>query len=165
MRLLGAALLSLSCFTLGLAKAGEQRRSVSELRELTAFLELLKAEICSRRTPFGEALANISPCCAGEFCRKLQSELLRLGEKSFAELWSECVKSCYSIPEDCTQALCTLGISLGRYGADEQSEAIDSCRTILQQALNRLRPALRDRQKLCVALYGTAGLVAAIVLI
>lgn len=51
MKLLGAVLLTAAASVMGLFKARELKASSQSLREIISLLELMRNEICTRRTP------------------------------------------------------------------------------------------------------------------
>lgn len=169
MRLIGAALLSTSAFIIGLLKARELNNSVSRLRELTALLELMKNEICTRRTPLRSIISRAERMgfvYVDGFVARLSDRLCELGELSFGELWAECIEEtlCF-LPQNQRSELINVGHSIGRYDAQLQAEGLERCIYVFERELDMKTASLASGQKMYISLALSAGLIVSIILI
>lgn len=169
MTYIGALILVISAFFVGVSKAKEEKCKVETLRELCSALDIFKNEICSNKTPIGKVISldslkmlpNLSP-----FFSELECQFGCLGDKRFSDIWSESVlKTLKQIPEKSKNELIALGNSLGRYDSDLQRDAIERCMHILQSECEELERGLSNNEKMYIGLFGGAGLILALVLI
>lgn len=165
----GAALILLACLAAAWRLTQEQTKRLRALQELSAALERLGADMSLRLTglpELTEALAQSAPGAAGRFFCTLREALSELGEKPFAVLWAETLRS--ALPElgrEELDALLRLGETLGRYELNEQLAAIELCRAALERGAALLRDALPERRRLAYGLLGAAGALLCILLI
>ena len=114
----------------GVARLKSRARN---LGQLAASLELLKSEICDRRTPLPEILRLLQGETSGtvsRFYANLSQEMKDLGKDTFAGLWRRAILSTPDMlltPEE-ELAMAQLGYSLGRYDAMYQKSAIELTR-------------------------------------
>lgn len=169
MNYIGAILLVAAGFYIGLSRAREQRIKVKTLRGVCLMLEVIKSEICSRRTPMDELFSYLSSSGAVEirgFADSMRKKLRFLNEKSFSQLWCESVESYLkNLPQDCLAVVCEMGTSLGRYDADMQTLAIERALKTLSTRLSELETSLKSDEKMYIALGCGVSLIAALVLI
>ncbi len=169
MSYIGAILLTASAALIGIFKAAELKKSVEILSELTSLLELLRNEICTRRTPMKQVLSvkalpeykYIQP-----FVLSLDERLKLLGNKSFAHIWAECItESITNLSEESRNSLVNLGSSLGRYDAQLQAASIDRCIGDLEREYKSIYENLKCNQKMYIGLGTGMGLIVSIILI
>lgn len=169
MNYIGAILLVAAGFYMGLSRARDQRIKVKTLRGVCLMLELIKSEICSRRTPMDELFAYLSYSGTveiREFADSMRKKLRFLNEKAFSQLWCEAVeRHLGNLPQDCLGTVCELGSSLGRYDADMQASAIERAQKTLSARLSVLETNLKADEKMYIALGCGVSLIAALVLI
>lgn len=169
MRYIGAVFVIVSLFAAGVCKARECRMCCDTLQSAIAMLDLISSEICTMRSPINRLTKRMEACLEGEikcFASKLSSELDRLGEERFCAIWRSALISCVSsLPEDCLEAVVSLGNSIGRYDSEMQKQSLDGCRAVLCAHLELIRPELKSRQKMYIGLFGGIGMIVAIVLI
>ena len=169
MKIIGLVLLTAAAAAIGVFKASELKKCVAALSELIAFLELIRNEICTRRTPMKQLMsANnlheykyIKP-----FTSALDEHMNMLGNMSFSQIWTECVNENISfISEESRSCLINLGSSLGRYDAQLQAAAIDRCINALEREYKDLCTDLKSNQKMYIGLGTGMGLIVSIILI
>lgn len=169
MRYFGCTLLVAGGFFLGIRKAEEVKAKVNTLRAVCAMIELIKNEICSRRTPMNELFSYLSVSAPQEllsFIKSLNAKLLTLGEHSFSEIWFSAAKeNLRLLPEQSLSALSELGQSLGRYDAALQASAADRAISILSGELKKHEATAKAEEKMYIALGGGLSLIAALILI
>lgn len=169
MKIIGFVLLTSAAAAIGVFKAAELKKCVAALSELIAILELMRNEICTRRTPMKQLMsANslheykyIQP-----FTFALDEHMNMLGNISFSRIWSDCVnENILFISDESRSCLINLGSSLGRYDAQLQAAAIDRCISELEREYKDLCANLKSNQKMYIGLGTGLGLVVSIILI
>jgi stage III sporulation protein AB len=170
LRLAGILLLVASCTALGLGKSAALAARVRGLTATVDALELMRGEICTRLTPMPELAARLGTEGPEEM-RQLFFLLARglgdLGERSFPEIWADAVKEgapgCLHTEE--LDTLCALGMSLGRYSAQEQETAIDRCIDRMEQFQQGARSEAERGKRLYAGLGLASGLMLSIILV
>lgn len=158
LKLLGAALLTVGGAWAGLRAAGELADRVKALEAWQDALTLLRGELAFRLPAMPELTAVLSQRsrepARGVFAQ-LEQGLERLGELSFAELWSAAVADhAGALAGEDVDALRPLGDLLGRCGWEDQCEAVERvCRE-----LERRRVQAREELDRKGKAYGTLGL-------
>ena len=169
MRLLAALLLSFSALSIGIMRARELKNTVQCLRELITLLELIKNEICTRRTPLGSILSQAGRMelgFVGAFVLCLTENLGAIGEKSFGELWTDCIgKTLGHLPQSVRSELAAVGGCIGRYDAELQAQSLDRCISVIKRELDIKTASLASGQRLSISLALSAGLIVSIILI
>ena len=169
MTYLGALIVVIAAFSVGIAKAKEEKRKVDILRELCSFLEVVKNEICTNKTPLkklfkSESLKGLTHI--GGFVSSVSAGFSELGEKRFCDIWSEALDDSLDIlTEKSKSALLSLGTSLGRYDSEMQKCAIERCLHTLQNECEELEGSLPNNERMYIGLGGGAGLILALMLI
>lgn len=168
MKYLGAALIFFACLGAGTSRALEMRRRVRTLRGLTAALEVMKSEICSRLSPLPqavEAAASGAPAELAAFFASLRRGEADIGDRSFSDIWGAgCRETLPALGERELAALLGLGASLGRYAAEEQGQAFDACAAILGGALRTYETALSGGMRTAVGVWAALGAMTVITL-
>lgn len=169
MRGMGAVAVIVSMAWCGFSKCLLLKKRERVLASLLAMLELMKNEICSRKTPMKMILTRINAFeepYVRAFSGQLVSDMDSLGERSFAELWCEAADRQFDIlPEPALRALKTLGLSLGKYGAELQSCAIDNCVDTLKKEHEELKSRMQSDSRMYIGLYSGIGIITAVILI
>lgn len=168
LKLMGALAVIGACLALGSYRAAELRARARLLSALCSALELLSSEITCRLTDLPDAAERLSlggPAASRDFFAMLAQRMERIGERGFSEIWDECVAELPSLAEAERSALCELGLALGRYGAQEQAQAIALCRDTLGAAAERESGEAARGGKLATSLGLTVGLLLAVLLI
>lgn len=169
MRYMGCILLVMGGFYLGVRRAGDVKAKVATLRAVCAMIELIKNEICSRRTPLNELFLSLSSSAPREvlpFVKDVSGRLSTLGEYSFSEIWRSSADENLGVLSE--QSLCAVsefGQSLGRYEASLQGSAADRAMAILGSELKKLESTARAEEKMHIALGGGLSLIAALMLL
>lgn len=169
MKLFGAVLLAAASTAIGLLKALGLKSSVLTLRETISLLELVRNEICTRKTPLKQIFncANLPDYrCITEFVNTIEAEISKLGNKTFAQIWCESIdEHLLPLSEKSRQALKNLGSSLGKYDAELQAASIDRCIDELTVEYSVLNEGLKCNEKMFIGLGTGIGLIFAIILI
>lgn len=168
MKLLGGILLTSAASAIGIYMAIQSKRSVRLLGEMLSFLEIMRNEICTRRTPMKQVLccSNMPKyICLSGFISGIQNELDKLGSKSFTQIWCECAdENLLFLSENSRQVIKNLGSSLGRYDAELQAASIDRCICELTAEYEALSGCLKNNEKMYIGLGTGIGLIFSIVL-
>ena len=166
---LGASIIVFACTAAGLIKA----RSLTQLDRLysglIAVLGIMKSEISSRSAPMDEIIELIS---CGQvryiepFTEHLKQGLTHLGEISFGSIWDGAVaEGLRGISPRSVLALKSLGSTLGRYEASEQSAAIERCITVISTEQSQLQSGLCANKRMYIGIGAASGLMLAIMLV
>ena len=168
-RLTGAALLIGCGVWCGLRAAGALAGRVRDLEAWIAALRLLEGELVFSLPNLPELLESLSRRAsspAGETFGAALRGLDRLGELSFEEIWSGAVRSAPGrlSPHD-QETLCRLGNILGRYGWEEQREALRALRHELEEERANARAEWRSKGRTHAALGFAVGTFLTILLL
>ena len=126
-------------------------------------LALMEFELARFRTPLPElftALGERLEEPAGFFCRALGAGLW--AGQPFPALWARAAAEIGG-PEG--ESLAPLGRVLGRYGAEEQTAALASCRGELEEYGELLRRLARERSRLYIGVGAAGGVMLAVLLL
>lgn len=165
MRLTGALLLVLSGLLGGLGAAGELKKTVRRREELCRLLVRMACELERFRTPLPElfsALAKQEEGAVRALCCGVESRVSELGRVSFEEIWRG---SIVFLPPDERQILAGLGTVLGRYGAEQQLSALESCLRDMEVLLDKARARGSELGRVYIGLCTGGGILAAVLLI
>ncbi len=169
MKLLGAVMLAAAASVMGFYKARELKVSQQTLREILSLLELMRNEICTRRTPLKQlfSCSNLPDYrYINGFINELEAELPSLGSKTFAQIWCESAeKTLQMLTKSSRQALKDLGSSIGKYDAVLQAASIDRCISELNGEYEKLNEGLKNNEKMYIGLGTGIGLIFAIILV
>ena len=86
------------------------------------------------------------------------------GGRPFSESWAAVFQALDMLTPDVRAALLTLGEQLGKYDAQIQRRALDTCIETLQAAAAQMQADTTQRGKLFCGLGATLGLLAAVAL-
>lgn len=169
MRFIGAVLLTMAASAMGYFKSKELKSQASTLYETISLLELIRNEICTRRTPLIQIFegSNLPEYrYISQFICDIRAGLSELGGKSFTYMWCECTdKRLYYLNERNRQAVKNLGSSLGKYDAELQAAAIDRCISELTGEYSILNAGLKNNEKMYIGLGTGIGLIFSIILV
>ena len=149
---LGAALLFLGSTAAGFALR----------RELQ-----LRSDIVGRLLPLPEALRHTAETAP----EPLHAQYTALADgitdsdRPFCEQWAAAIRALDMLTPAARTALLTLGAQLGKYDAQLQRQALDTCIASLQSISAALQDDVRRRGKLVCGLGATLGLLAAVALL
>lgn len=163
MRVLGGALLALAGLWSGLLARDGLRRSARRCGGLCRMLELLGYELERFRTPLPELFSALSRSADGEaaaLCGAVAEELDRGGR--FSGAWA---RGTEPLPPPERDILRPLGDILGRYGAEEQTAAVESALRRMEDLRRTRERTLRDRGRVCVGMCSGLGLMLAVLLL
>ena len=169
MRPAGVLLIVLAFLSYALLTLRDKRAAIRSLRDVSAALELLYAELEMHATPLPEAIARSARYSRGNgkaLFQNLTVLLLRLGEESFADLWSKAVsQSCRQLPSAALDELARLGLSLGRYELSAQLRDIRGCIALLCRTREERARSYPSERRLWLGLSAAAGCFLAILMI
>lgn len=164
---LGAALLFLGSTAAGFALRQELRLRLRLLTAMIDSLNLLRSDIVGRLLPLPEALHHLA-ASAPEPLSALYASLadsITDGNRLFSESWAAAFTTPDIFSPDVRAALLTLGEQLGKYDAQLQRCALDTCIETLQAAAAQMQADTVQRGKLFCGLGATLGLLAAVALL
>ena len=165
MRLIGALFITAAGLLAGLTVAGSLRAAVARRDSLCRMLELLEFELGRFHTPLPEVFADLAERTdgAGEsLCRRMIVGLDSLGEQALGTIWTDALGE---LPVRERDVLQPLGQVLGRYGAQEQLQALALCRRDMEQARDEARAKVRERGSVYAGLSAAAGAICAVLLL
>lgn len=169
LKLLGAALMVGGGAWVGLKAAGELSRRVKALDAWQDALALMENELSFRLSSMPELMERLSHSVrppAKEAFAKLQTDLSRLGEASFEELWREALATHPGgLSGEELNVLQTLGTVLGRYGWEDQCRSLESARASLTERAAQAREELRQKGKAYAATGVALGAFVTILLL
>lgn len=169
MGLLGFLFITSASVVLGIQRSVEKRRQVEQLGSLIAMLNTISCEITSHRTPLNEIFRHISQNADNNirgFADYISSELKNDTRNNFYEYWVFGTENFLSyLSAEAKAAFLRLGSFLGRYDAVLQSDAISRCISDLEHEYILKKDKQRDNERLCIALWGSAGMIISLILI
>lgn len=158
LKFLGMLLLTGCCLRLGLEKARSLVRRAETLETWQAALGLLTGEMAFRMPDMPALLEGLSQRAgspAAETFAAAAKGMKRLGEHSFAEIWCNALEvNCGALDGEDRATLARLGNVLGRYGWEDQCQAVETVARDLGERARQARTQLGREGKA----YGTLGL-------
>ena len=148
---LGAALVFLGSTAAGFALRQELRLRLRLLTAVIDSLNLLRSDIVGRLEPLSTQYAALA-------------DGITDGGRPFSESWAAAFQALDMLTPDVRAALLTLGEQLGKYDAQIQRRALDTCIETLQAAAAQMQADTTQRGKLFCGLGATLGLLAAVAL-
>lgn len=169
MNYIGAVFLVISGFAAGIIKAHSLTELEKTYSSLISLLCFIKNEISSLSAPLDSILHSLESSCAASvrpFVEALSRAFDDLGERSFSEIWTNCV-SCKLgiISERGRRALTDLGGSLGKYDAALQCAEIERCICEICAERDALRLGLTANKRMYIGIGTASGLIIAIMLV
>lgn len=156
-RLLGALLVTLAGLGAGGEAARRMKRRGQSLEELAFALGLLAFELESFCRPLPELCCRLSGETKGAagtlfagLCRAMAADK----NAGFSACWQEALAPLGAAERE---LLLPLGSVLGRYGADEQRQALLLCRRRLEEMAAEARETYRRSGRVCVGLGAALG--------
>ena len=137
-----------------------------EIAAVIDSLQLLRSDIVGRLLPLPEALRHTAETVP----EPLRGQYTALADgitdsdRPFCEQWAAAIRALDMLTPDARAALLTLGAQLGKYDAQLQRQALDTCIASLRSISAALQDDARRRGKLVCGLGATLGLLAAIAL-
>ena len=164
LKLFGGLLLTGGGLAAGLSAAGELARRLRDLMVWVGALGEMERAMAYSLPPLSHLLAELSGRAEGApgQALKLAGEgLERLGEYSFAEIWTDALAACEGgLDREDLALLRDLGTVLGRWDGEAQGRAIAAVRSGLEATAARLRRRLEREGRV----YGVVGLSAGVFL-
>ena len=159
---LGAALVFLGSTAAGFALRQELRLRLRLLTAVIDSLNLLRSDIVGRLLPLPEALRHLAEPLSTQYAALADG--ITDGGRPFSESWAAAFQALDMLTPDVRAALLTLGEQLGKYDAQIQRRALDTCIETLQAAAAQMQADTTQRGKLFCGLGATLGLLAAVAL-
>ncbi len=161
-RTAGAVLVMLAGVWCGMLQGAALRRSLARQEGFARMLEGISYELTRFRTPLPELFAVLSERmdgAAGRVCLHT-AEALGAGA-GFSAAWTEALSG---LPGEERDVLLSLAPVLGRYGAEEQSAAVEGALCRMEALCAAARPALREKCRVRLGVCAAAGAVLAVML-
>lgn len=154
---LGAALVFLGSTAAGFALRQELRLRLRLLTAVIDSLNLLRSDIVGRLLPLPEALHHLAAGAPEPLSTQYAAlaDGITDGGRPFSESWAAAFQALDML---------TLGEQLGKYDAQIQRRALDTCIETLQAAAAQMQADTTQRGKLFCGLGATLGLLAAVAL-
>lgn len=154
---LGAALVFLGSTAAGFALRQELRLRLRLLTAVIDSLNLLRSDIVGRLLPLPEALRHLAAGAPEPLSTQYAAlaDGITDGGRPFSESWAAAFQALDML---------TLGEQLGKYDAQIQRRALDTCIETLQAAAAQMQADTTQRGKLFCGLGATLGLLAAVAL-
>lgn len=168
--IIGSFLLIAASTMLGISKSNALKTKAHILSSLISALEQIKGELITLHMPIAELaqkLSNEAPVEIQPFFCILHKNLNRLGDESFADIWTASVlqSSQLHLTQEEQNTLCLLGLSLGRYELETQETVLNQVITRFTGFYNEARDAARVQGRVYTGLGVAAGLMLSVVLI
>ncbi len=164
LKLFGGLLLTGGGLAAGLSATGELARRLRDLMVWVGALGEMERAMAYSLPPLPHLLTELSGRAEGApgQALKLAGEgLERLGEYSFAEIWTDALAVCEGgLDREDLALLRDLGTVLGRWDGEAQCRAIAAVRSGLEENAARLRRRLEREGRV----YGVVGLSAGVFL-
>lgn len=163
---LGAALVFLGSTAAGFALRQELRLRLRLLTAVIDSLNLLRSDIVGRLLPLPESLHHLAAGAPEPLSTQYAAlaDGITDGGRPFSESWAAAFQALDMLTPDVRAALLTLGEQLGKYDAQIQRRALDTCIETLQAAAVQMQADTTQRGKLFCGLGATFGLLAAVAL-
>ena len=160
---LGAALVFLGSTAAGFALRQELRLRLRLLTAVIDSLNLLRSDIVGRLL---EALRHLAAGAPEPLSTQYAAlaDGITDGGRPFSESWAAAFQALDMLTPDVRAALLKLGEQLGKYDAQIQRRALDTCIETLQAAAAQMQADTTQRGKLFCGLGATLGLLAAVAL-
>lgn len=168
--IVGAIILTGAAAAWGVSGVIRLKTRVHNISSLITALEMMRSEISGRLTPMPELLDMLkkeAPYPAGLFFEKVRSGMTQLGAYSFAAIWRRTVENTpeLMLSEQEVKTLSELGLSLGRYDAREQSNALSYTIRRMEIFLQKAEMQREKDSKTQAFLGVAAGIFAVIILL
>lgn len=152
---IGALLIVFGCGSVGFAMSAAHRREENTLRMLISALDFMQCELQYRLTPLPDLCRMTAAQCSGAL-RSLFQMLARELEDQISPDVFHCMNTALaksgSLPEKTSEALRTLGRTLGRFDLEGQLLGLENvrhyCRGVLEKLSANREVRLRSYQTL-----------------
>lgn len=160
-KLLGIVLVAGGAAAMGHAAIERLQARAAALRALADALELMERELCFRLTPMPELFAELARRAqppADRFFRQCAAGLDELPRRTLGELWqTAAAEHLPALRRADLEVLLPLGAVLGRYGGEEQRQALAQAAAELRQILAAADGERRQQSRVYTALSIAAG--------
>jgi len=168
-RILGGALVCLSCTLLGIYVGGRGTRRHTALAEFKRSLLMLKSEMEYAIYPLHKAFINISNRTGrpiSDFYKQMSEKLLAR-DKDLGGIWTEGMEvlSTSSLAKEDIDTIAVVGRALGSIDASVQLASIDMTITAIDDAINMLNEENAKNGRMYKSIGIVSGLLITIVLL
>lgn len=161
MNWLGAFVVVLASYLLGILLAKDEGIALKSAESLLSLLSYMKRRMQSERTPLFAIFSDFND----RFLQEIGFlDILRSHREGISVLWQEAVKHLKTDSETEKECL-RFGESLGQLPLDEQIARLDALTVFLTEKCNTLRKNLPDKQKSIKTVCLLLGLMTAIILL
>ena len=171
MKILGSALVTVSCSGLGMWKAEQWKEHRKMLEQIRKMILLLKGEILYAHAPLGEALEHVGRKSEGAPAKLFCQVADRIGQQDgelFYDLWKEAVNSSREellMTEKECQEFQAFGEHLGYLDLGMQERTIELYLEQLEGDIQRAEEEIQSKQRLYRSLGVAGGIFLVILLI
>ena len=170
MRVLGALTVIVGCGLFGLVRAIGLRNQERCIAAVIDSLRYMGSELKALSPPLPELMSELAESARPEvrgFYEKLRAATELLGDESFEKLWTSAVMTDKTLllNENQRRELCKAGAFIGRFSAQEQAVALESCISRLETEYRMAAEKAREGRRLYPGLGLTAGIMLAAVFI
>ena len=169
-RIAGALILICGTASWGLMGAARLGRKASDLRILLSALQIMRTEICSRLTPMQEVLKMVSAQTRSgvrTFFDNVTANFSAVGARPFSDVWQKAVDATPELNLDKAETLILkqLGMSLGKYDAQQQKQALDYAISRFETFSSRAEQDKQTKSRLNAFMGVAAGIFAVVILL
>lgn len=170
LKLLGSFLVVLAAGSVGFGFAAAVRAQAVQLQRLIAALEYMKSEIAFRLTPLPELfrlLGSAQDEPVGSFFARCASELLHEPGAGIQTVFHHALRQTQklALPQSARRTLLELSVSLGKFDAQGQINALSLASERLRQQLATLEAGRKERCRSYETIGICAGLALAVILL
>lgn len=164
------ALMIISAFAYsGLRIAKMKRERVTALRELSAALGIMYAELGTRLSPVGDIalrLASSEGRYVPLFFAKVHERMPHIGDSSFCEIWNAAARQTFDcLRQDELSDFCALSTVLGTYELSDQLSAVELCHVSLANKTENAESKLAENERTSIGICTVLGVLTAVALI
>lgn len=164
-KVLGSIAVLISCVGIGIEKAQELQRHLTELELLKRIFTILKKEMEYTKAPFSELFLKMSKKVEGihgEWLNNLAENLCKYEQETFYEIWNKELEKLFEeskLSKKEKEELRQLGKSMGYI------EGIELYLTQLEFSIEQTKAEIGNKKKLCVSLGVMGGIFLVIILL
>lgn len=158
-KIMGAALIIVSCGSLGYSICASHKKSEASLRQLISALDYMQCELQYRLTPLPDLCMSAGREQKGSIGKFFQLLSLELESQICPDV-SSCVRAALAatdpLPKSTAKALDILGSSLGRFDMDGQLLGLEQVRHFCREEVDKLA----ENRDVRLRSYQTLGICA-----
>lgn len=165
---IGAALIIISCGSVGFRMAMQQRKEEAALEKLMEALGFMSCQLEYLLMPVPQLCKNIAAQVSGPIGKvftQLSAELDAQISPDVNSCMRAAVSKCSDLPESVTQCLLDLGKRMGKFDVNGQLKELESVKNLCQTKLGKLRENKDQRLRSYQTLGLCAGAAIAIIFV